>query len=87
MEPRIETAVRRYEVAELSTATVVAQFTNSQGHTPAPQSTNLGKGSALYLAAESSPSTIAPLMSYIYKATGIQHPASSIQHPARTKDS
>jgi len=68
----IETKVHRYEVLEPSTATVVAQFTNTADHTPAVTINKFGKGNAIYLATESSPSTIPPLMDYLYGLTGIE---------------
>ena len=68
----IETKVHRYEVLEPSTATVVARFTNTADHAPAVTINKFGKGNAIYLATESSPSTIEPLMNYLYTVTGIQ---------------
>ncbi len=57
---------------EPSTATVVARFTNTSDHTPAVTINKFGKGNALYLATESNPSTIGPLMNYLYSMTGIE---------------
>jgi len=68
----IETTVHRYEVLEPSTATVVARFTNTADHSPAVTINRFGKGNAIYLATESNPSTLGPLMNYLYKLTGIQ---------------
>ena len=68
----IETAVHHYEVLEPSTATVVARFTNATDHTPALTINDFGKGKAIYLATESNPSAIKPLMNYLYKVAGIQ---------------
>jgi len=68
----IETAVHHYEVLEPSTATVVARFTNTGDHAPAVTINKFGKGNAIYLATESSPSTIGPLMNYLDTVTGIQ---------------
>jgi beta-galactosidase len=68
----IETRVHRYEVIEPSTATVVARFTNTEGHTPAVTINKFGKGNAIYLATESNPSAIGPLMNYLYAVAGIQ---------------
>jgi beta-galactosidase len=68
----VETSVHRYEVLEPSTATVVARFTNTPDHAPAVTINRYGKGNAIYLAAESNASTIGPLMTYLYKVTGLQ---------------
>jgi len=68
----IDTKVHRYEVLEPSTAMVVARFTNTADHAPALTINKFGKGNAIYLAMESNPSTIAPLLSYLYTISGIQ---------------
>jgi beta-galactosidase len=68
----IETGVHHYEVLEPSTATVVARFTNTADHTPAVTINKFGKGNAIYLATESNPSAITPLMNYLYRVAGIQ---------------
>jgi len=68
----VETAVHHYEVLEPSTATVAARFTNTEGHTPAVTINRFGKGNAIYLATESNPSAIGPLMSYLYTVAGLQ---------------
>src|ERR1019366_8788049 len=68
----INTKVHHYEVLEPSTATVVARFTNTADHTPAVTINNFGKGKAIYLATESNPSTIGPLLNYLYSVSGIQ---------------
>jgi beta-galactosidase len=68
----ISTKVHHYEVLEPSTATVVARFTNTADHTPAVTINNFGKGKAIYLATESNPSTIGPLLTYLYTVTGVQ---------------
>ena len=68
----IETAVHHYEVLEPSTATVVARFTNTSDRTPAVTINKFGKGNAIYLATESNPSAVGPLMNYLYKVAGIQ---------------
>jgi len=67
-----ETQVHHYEVLEPSTAAVVARFTNAADHTPAITINKFGKGNAIYLATESNPTAIGPLMSYLYKVAGIQ---------------
>jgi beta-galactosidase len=68
----IDTKVHHYEVLEPSTATVVARFTNTVDHTPAVTLNKFGKGNAIYLATESNPSVIGPLMSYLYTVAGLQ---------------
>ena len=68
----IETKVHRYEVLEPSTATVIARFTNTADHSPAVTLNKFGKGNAIYLATESSPSVIGPLLNYLYGLAGIQ---------------
>ncbi len=73
----VETKVHRYEVLEPSTATVVARFGNTGEHTPAVTINKFGKGNAIYLAMESNPSAIEPLMNYLYTETGVQPPKNS----------
>ena len=68
----IETSVHHYEVLEPSTATVVARFMNTADHAPAVTINKYGKGSAIYMATESSASAVAPLMNYLYSVAGIQ---------------
>ena len=68
----IATGVHHYEVLEPSTATVVARFTNTADHTPAVTINRFGKGSAIYLATESSASAIGPVMNYLYSVAGVQ---------------
>jgi beta-galactosidase len=68
----IATGVHHYEVIEPSTATVVAHFTNTADHTPAVTINKFGKGNAIYLATESNPSVIGPLMNYLNTVAGIQ---------------
>jgi beta-galactosidase len=68
----IETTVHHYEALEPSTATVIARFTNTVDHTPAVTLNKYGKGNAIYLATESNPSVIGPLMNYLYTVAGIQ---------------
>jgi beta-galactosidase len=54
-------------VLEPSTAAVVAQFTNTAEHTPAVTLNKFGKGNAIYLATESNPSTVEPLMTISFQ--------------------
>jgi beta-galactosidase len=68
----IDTKVHRYEVLEPSTAAVVARFTNTADHTPAVTINKFGKGNAIYLATESNPSAIGPLLNYLYTVSGMQ---------------
>ena len=68
----ISTNLRRYEVLEPSTATVLARFTNIPDHSPAITINRFGKGSALYLATESNPSTIGPVLERVLHLAGIQ---------------
>jgi beta-galactosidase len=68
----IETLARHYEVLEPSTATVVARFTNTADHTPAVTINKFGKGNAIYLATESNPSVLRPLLKYLCTVAGIQ---------------
>jgi beta-galactosidase len=69
----INTKVHHYEVLEPSTATVIARFTNTADHTPALTINKFGRGNAIYLATESNPFTIGPLMSYLNSLADI-HP-------------
>jgi beta-galactosidase len=68
----VETDVHRYEVLEPSTATVLARFTNTSDHSPAITINKFGRGNALYLATESNPSAMTPVLDYLYKLTGIR---------------
>jgi beta-galactosidase len=68
----IDTNLQRYEVLESSTATVLARFTNIPDHSPAITINKFGKGNALYLATESNPSAIRPLLSHVLQLAGIQ---------------
>jgi beta-galactosidase len=68
----IQTAMHHYEVLEPSTATVISRFTTTADQTPALTRNKFGKGNAIYLALESNPGTIGPLMAYLYTAAGIK---------------
>jgi beta-galactosidase len=68
----IATGVRSYEVLEPSTATVLARFTNTPGHSPAITINKFGKGNALYLATESKTSAIRPVLNSIYRLVGLE---------------
>ena len=68
----IQTNVRRYEVLEPSSATVLARFVNTPDQSPAITINKFGKGNALYLATESTPSAIAPLLARLLQLSGIQ---------------
>jgi beta-galactosidase len=68
----IESGLHRYEVLELSTATVLARFTNTPDHTPALTINKWGKGSAIYLAMESKAAAIGPVLDHLYETLGIQ---------------
>ncbi len=68
----IDTAVHRYEVLEPSTARVLARITNVAGHPPALTINSFGKGTALYLATESNPSVMKPVVSHVLHLAGIQ---------------
>jgi beta-galactosidase len=68
----IDTNVHRFEVLEPSTATVLARFTNTPDHSPALTINKFGKGNALYLATESNPSTIGPVLERVLQLAGIQ---------------
>jgi beta-galactosidase len=63
---------RRYEVLEPSTATVLARFTNTLDNSPAITINRFGKGNALYLATESNPSTIGPVLESVLRLAGLQ---------------
>jgi beta-galactosidase len=68
----ISTHLRRYEVLEPSTATVLARFTNIPDHSPAITINKFGRGNALYLATESNPSTIGAALERVLHLAGIQ---------------
>lgn len=67
----IETNAHRYEVLEPSTATVLARFTNTADHAPAVTINQFGKGRAAYLATESNPAAIRPVLEYLGKIAGV----------------
>ena len=56
-----------YEVLDPSTVGVLARLTTTADHAPALTFNKLGKGNALYLATESTPSAIGPVLTYFYK--------------------
>lgn len=62
----------RYEVLEPSTATVLARFTNTPDHSSAITINRFGEGNALYLATESNPSSIRPILERVLHFAGIQ---------------
>jgi beta-galactosidase len=68
----VETSVRRYEVLEPSTATILARFTNTPDHSAAITVNKFGKGYAVYLATPSDPSAIAPILGYLYQLSGVR---------------
>ena len=68
----IQTNAPRYEVLEPSTATVLARFVNTPDQSPAITINKFGKGNALYLATESTPSAIAPVLARVLQLAGIQ---------------
>ena len=68
----IDTNMHRFEVLEPSTATVLARFTNIPDHSAAITINKFGKGNALYLATESNPSAIGPLIARLLQLAGIQ---------------
>lgn len=68
----IETAAHRYEVLEPSTATVLAHFTNVPGNLPALTINTFGKGKAAYLATESNPAAMGPVLKYLCTISGVQ---------------
>jgi beta-galactosidase len=68
----IHTTAHRYEVLEPSTASVLARFTTVPNHVPALTVNKFGKGKALYLATESNPSSIGPVLDYVRKLAGVQ---------------
>jgi beta-galactosidase len=68
----IETTAHRYEVLEPSTATVLARFTDVPDHLPALALNKFGKGNAAYLATESIPSAIGPVLEYLCNQAGVQ---------------
>ena len=63
---------RRYEVLEPSTATALARFANTPDHSPAITINRFGKGNAIYLATESNPSTIGPVLERVLRLADIQ---------------
>jgi beta-galactosidase len=68
----VVTSVHFYEVLEPSTAKVIARFTSTADRAPAITVNNFGKGRAIYLATESNPSVIGPVLSHFYTAAGVQ---------------
>jgi beta-galactosidase len=68
----IETSAHRYEVLEPSTAKILAHFTNVPGPIPALTINNFGKGKAAYLATESNPAAIGPVLEYLSTMAGVR---------------
>ena len=68
----IETKAHRYEVLEPSTASVAARLTKVPGNVPALTINKFGKGTAAYLATESVPSAMGPVLQYLGKLAGVQ---------------
>ena len=68
----IETNLHRYEVLEPSTARVLARFTNVPDQSPAITINRFGKGTALYLATESNPAAVGPIVARLLELAGIQ---------------
>jgi beta-galactosidase len=69
----IETRAHRYEVLEPSTAKILARFTNTADHTPALTTNQFGKGRAFYLATESTPTAMAPVLDYVCKIAAVHN--------------
>lgn len=67
----VETPVHFYEVLEPTTASVLAQFSNTGDRTPAVTVNNFGKGRALYLATESNAVAVGSVLKHLYKNAGI----------------
>jgi beta-galactosidase len=68
----IDTNMHRFEALEPSTATVLARFTNIPDHSAAITINKFGKGNALYLATESNPLAIGPLIARLLQLADIQ---------------
>ena len=51
---------------------MLARFVNVPDHSPAITINKFGKGNALYLATESNPSTIGPVLEHVLQLVGIQ---------------
>jgi beta-galactosidase len=68
----VDTGVHEYEVLEPSTATVLSRFKNTADHSPAITINSFGKGNAIYLATESKPSAIGPILNHVCKIAGIR---------------
>lgn len=67
----IQTGVHEYEVLELSTASVLARFTNVADRPPAITINRFGKGTAVYLATESKVAAIRPVLLSLLKDAGV----------------
>jgi beta-galactosidase len=68
----VHTRVHHYELLEPSTATVLGRFTTTAERSPAITLNKFGRGNAIYLATESNPSAVEPLLNYLYKMVRIQ---------------
>ena len=69
---QVTASIRYYEVLEPQTAQTLATFSNIPGHPPAVTVNRFGKGQAIYLAAPSQSSLIAPLVRSLYAQLGIE---------------
>jgi beta-galactosidase len=68
----IDSGMQFYEVLEPSSAKVLARFENTEDHAPALTINRFGKGTAIYLATESKPGVMGPVLEYAGKLAGIQ---------------
>jgi beta-galactosidase len=68
----IDSGMQFYEVLEPSSAKVLARFENAEDHAPALTFNRFGKGTAIYLATESKPSVMGPVLDYVNRLAGIQ---------------
>ena len=68
----VATGIRRYELLEPSTASVLARFSDVPDDAPAITVHRFGKGVAIYLATAANAPAIGQMLRYLEKAAGIQ---------------
>lgn len=71
-DEEIESTVDHFEVLELSTAQVLARFSNFDGNPPAITVNNFGKGRAIYVATTAQAQIMRPLLGQLYASVGIE---------------
>ena len=67
----VDSDAREYEVVEPGTASVTARFTNTPERSPAVTLNKYGRGTAIYVAAESRSSMLGPVLARVLPSAGV----------------